>query len=34
MGARVRGSREKGFSTYVRHLGSGERLITHVLWAR
>lgn len=33
-GVLVSGSRERGASTYVRDLGHGNRVVTHVLWAR
>lgn len=31
-GILVRGGRDRGFSIYVRDLGDGNRVITHVLW--
>lgn len=33
-GLAVEGSRKEGHSTYVRDLGHGNRVVTHVLWAR
>lgn len=33
-GVLVSGSRDRGASTYVRDLGHGDRIVTHVLWAR
>jgi hypothetical protein len=32
-GSQVEGSRAHGASTYVRDLGQGRQVITHVLWA-
>lgn len=33
-GVLMSGSRDRGASTYVRDLGHGNRVVTHVLWAR
>lgn len=33
-GGLVDGSRSQGVSTYVRNTGSGQKVITHVIWAR
>lgn len=33
-GTKVQGSRQKGVSTYVKDLGRGQKVVTHVIWSR
>ncbi|MGH3646676.1 MAG: hypothetical protein ACRDTM_05830 [Micromonosporaceae bacterium] len=33
-GREVAGSRSRGYSVFVRDFGHGNRVITHVYWAR